>query len=159
MAESVEPWRVLFVCSGNICRSPMAEGLARSYAARRERVLEARSAGTLGIVDRPADPAAIGVCAELGVDIGPHRSQAITPELVAWADYILVMEYAHAAWIRAKYPAVGEKLLLLGTFGTTAEIADPIGGWRFQFRWSRDEIKKCVEAFVDRLRPHKTFPA
>ena len=142
---------MLFVCSGNICRSPMAEGLLRTYAAARERPVEVKSAGTLNIIDVPADAYAVGVCAELGVDLGSHRSQGVTRELLAWADYILVMEYAHAAAVRALLPEVGEKVLLLGGFGRSMEIADPIGGWKFQFRWSRDEIKVAVEMFLDRL--------
>lgn len=146
-----EVWRVLFVCSGNICRSPMAEGLLRSYAEARQRGVEVQSAGTLGIRNAPADPYAVAVCAEIGVDLGAHRSQALTQELVSWADYILVMEYAHAAAVRGMNPDLGEKVLLLGGFGRAMEIADPIGGWKFQFRWSRDEIKVAVEMFLDRL--------
>ena len=152
-----EAWHVLFVCSGNICRSPMAEGLLRTYAEIRQRPVEVRSAGTLGIREAPADAYAVAVCAEIGVDLGGHRSQALTPELVAWADYVLVMEYAHAAVVRTMMPEVGEKVLLLGGFGRAMEIADPIGGWKFQFRWSRDEIKVAVEMFLDRL-PQKGAP-
>ncbi len=129
----------------------MAEGLLRTYAEARQRPVEVQSAGTLGIRGAPADSHAISVCAELGIDLGAHRSQALTPELVAWADYILVMEYAHAAVVRSMNPAVGEKVLLLGGFGRAMEIADPVGGWKFQFRWSRDEIKVAVEMFLDRL--------
>lgn len=151
MEETPVPWRLLFVCSGNICRSPMAEGLARESAARRGRRVESQSAGTLGIVGRPADPYAVAVCKELGIDLDSHRSQAVTPDLVAWSDYILVMEYAHAAVIRSRYPDIGERLLLLGGFGKNMEIADPVGGWKFQFRWSRDEIRQAVDTFLQRL--------
>lgn len=158
MAEGTDAWRVLFVCSGNICRSPMAEGLARAYAMRRGRDLHAKSAGTLGIIGRPADPYAAAVCAEIGVDIYTHRSQGVASELIAWSDYVLVMEYAHAAFVRSKYPEVGEKLLLLGAFGKATEIGDPIGGWQFQFRWSRDEIKQAVETFIDRIPATRPVP-
>jgi protein-tyrosine-phosphatase len=155
VGDGAGAWRVLFVCSGNICRSPMAEGLALTYASRRGRAIEAKSAGTLGIVGRSADPYAMMVCQEIGVDIAGHQSQGLSSELIRWCDYAIVMEYAHAAFIRAKYPEVGEKLLLLGSFGGAMEIGDPIGGWKFQFRWSRDEIKKCVETFLDRIPAKK----
>jgi protein-tyrosine-phosphatase len=152
------PWRLLFVCTGNICRSPMAEGLARAYATGRGRAVEVRSGGTMGIVDHPADPKAVAVCGEIDVDIARHRSSGIDAEVIAWADYVLVMEYAHATWLRERFPDLGEKLLLLGSFAGVFEIADPLGGWKFQFRRSREEIRRCVEAFVDRLPP-KAPPA
>lgn len=148
---SDRPARVLFVCSGNLCRSPMAEGLARAHAEARGLAVEFRSAGTLGIVDQPAEPNAVAVCAELGVSLADHRSQAVTDENTAWADLIAVMEYDHAKTLRENFPASHDKVVMLGTFGGVDEVADPIGGWRFQFRWSRDEIKRCVSTLVDRL--------
>jgi len=132
----------------------MAEGLADAYAASRGRDILCRSAGTLGIVARPADPKAVAVCADMGVDISHHLSQGLDEELVEWAEFVLVMEFHHAQLVREHYPDVGDKLLLLGTFGGMGEIPDPIGGWRFRFRRSRDDIRRCVEGFVDRL-PHQ----
>lgn len=129
----------------------MAEGLARSYAADRGITIETRSAGTLGIVDQPAEANAIAVCAEIGVSLAEHRSQGVNTENTAWADLIAVMEFAHATHLRANFPNSHEKVVLLGSFGAVQEVADPIGGWRFQFRWSRDEIRRCVVSLVDRL--------
>lgn len=131
----------------------MAEGLARDYAARRGRRVETKSAGTLMLQDRAADPYAVAVCREIDVDLSQHRSQGVTDELIAWCDYALVMEYQHAATIRDRHPEVGEKLLLLGSFAGIMEVPDPIGGWKFQFRRSREQIKKCVEQFIDRIPP------
>ena len=145
------PYRLLFVCTGNLCRSPMAEGLAREYASARGRELDTASAGTLGLVDRPADPKAIAVCREVNVDLSQHRSKGLDDALVAWADYVLVMELAHAEQIRERFPAIGEKLVLLGSFGGVMEVRDPLGGWKFQFRRSREEIARCVQGFMDRL--------
>ena len=119
---------------------------------REDLEVEVQSASTLGLEDRPADPHAVAVCAEVGVDIGDHDAQPLTDELIDWADYVLVMEYRHAAHIREHHPQAGEKVLMLGNFGGNApEIADPIGGWRFQFRRSRDEIQRCVHGFMRRL--------
>ncbi len=155
MAVEAEPYRLLFVCTGNICRSPMAEVIAVDFAASRGRTVEVRSASTLGLDGKPADPKAVAVCKEIGLDLTSHRSTPLGPEQVEWADYVLVMEYAHAGLIRERYPDVGDKLMLLGTFGGFTEIADPIGSWKFRFRRSRDDIKRCVEGFVDRLAPVK----
>jgi len=129
----------------------MADGIARWYADQTGRAVLCRSASTLGLQDYPADPNAVAVCAELGIDLSGHRSAPLTDELINWADYVLVMEFDHAQHIREHHTQVRERLLMLGNFGGVSEIADPIGGWRFRFRRSRDEIRRCVEGFIDRL--------
>lgn len=145
------PWRVVFVCTGNLCRSPMAEGLARDWGLRNRVALEVKSAGTMGIERRPADPKAVAVCAEVGVGIADHRSQGLSDALVDWADYLLVMEVAHAHQIRDRYPQAENRVVLLGSFVGQMDIPDPIGGWTYQFRRSRNQIQRCVEAFLGRL--------
>jgi protein-tyrosine-phosphatase len=133
----------------------MAEGLARAFADQRGREVEVRSAGTMGIVDHPADAKAVAVCGEIDVDISSHKSKGVSSEDIAWADYVLVMEYAHAAFLRERFPEIGERLILLGSFAGMLDIPDPLGGWKFQFRRSREQIRKAVESFVDRLPPRK----
>jgi protein-tyrosine-phosphatase len=113
--------------------------------------LNASSASTLGLHDHPAHKHAVKVMSELGVDISKHQSQPVTDALVSNADHILVMEIMHAAKLRERHPMTGEKIMLLGTFGGLIEIGDPLGGWRGRFRKSRDEIRDCVETFIDRL--------
>lgn len=131
----------------------MAEVLARAYAQQRGWAVEAASAGVLNLVGRGADPTAIRVMGELGLDLSGHRSQGLTAELVSWADYILVMDLNHSAAVRERFPFADEKVLLLGSFGGSFEIADPLGGWRWRFRRTRDLIKTCVESFLDQLPP------
>lgn len=151
--SSPTPYHLLFVCSGNLCRSPMAESMARTYSENRGWRVEVRSAGTLGIVGRPAEPLAIKVMGEIGQDISGHRSQGIDEALVAWADHILVMELAHASELRRRFAEAEDKVLLLGNFGGSFEIADPMGGWRWRFRAVRDTLRTCVESFLDQLPP------
>jgi protein-tyrosine-phosphatase len=142
--------RLLFVCSGNLMRSPMAAGLAEAIGDELGLRVEARSAGTLGLVDKPADRRAVDVCREVGVDLTDHRSQAISSDLVGWADRIVVMELAHATHLRSFFPEVGEKVVLLGPFAGRSEIPDPIRGWTFQVRRVRRLLEKGVRAFLER---------
>lgn len=146
-----DPHRLLMVCTANICRSPMAEALARRYADERRQFIEVRSCGTHAIAGQEASGNAVKAVRELGADLAQHRSQALSSELVAWADRILVMEMRHASHVRQEFPESDQKIQLLGTFGGVVEIDDPYGGWIFRFRRSRDEIRHCVETLIDRL--------
>ena len=149
------PSHLLFMCTGNICRSPMAEVLAADYAAKRRRSVVCQSAGMLDLDGRRAERNAMAVVAELGLSLTDHASQPVTAELLTWADYVLVMEVRHASFLREHWPELSEQtqILLLGQMGGTMEIEDPIGSWKRRFRKSRDEILRCVTRFVDRLPP------
>lgn len=128
----------------------MAEFLARSYAERCNVEVEARSAGTLGLRDRGAEPSMIVVGREIGLDLTTHVCQPLTAELCAWADHVLVMELNHLAHVAELGAA--DKGELLGRYIGTDEIPDPIGAWfTFTFRRSRNQIEKAVKAFLDTL--------
>ncbi len=141
--------KLLFVCTGNICRSPMAEGIARRLAQDMRLDVTVDSAGTLGLVDRPADPKAIKVCKELGIDLRAHRSKGLDRSLVDGADAILVMEPEHAATVRQRYPDVPEdRVELLGPWVGEPAIPDPIGGWIWTFRANRRMIEQAVAGWM-----------
>lgn len=123
------------------------------YAYDRGWRVEAKSAGTNARDGDEAAPNSRKAIAELGGNLTAHRSQAVTEELVAWADRILVMELRHASLIREQFPTADEKVLMLGTFGGIMEIGDPYGSWIFKYRSSRNEIRRCVEVLMDRLPP------
>lgn len=141
------PRRLLMVCTANICRSPMAEGYARSLGH------ELRSGGILGLEGRPADPLAVRVMAEKGIDIADHVSSGISEEDIAWADHVLVMEMRHRVKLVQRHSSAGDKVLLLGQFGGQHELADPVGGWRWRFRRSRDDIMRCIDGFLAAAPP------
>ncbi len=148
---SRRPHRLLFVCTANICRSPMAEGWARALAARSGLPLEARSGGVMGLIGRPADPLAVRVMGEVGVDLNEHRSGGLPAPLLAWADRIVVMELRHQRWVGENAPTEAHKVLQLGSFGGAAEVPDPVGGWRWRFRGSRDLLERCVTGLLSHL--------
>lgn len=131
----------------------MAEAWARALGARARLPLEARSGGVMGLIGRPADPLAVRVMGEVGVDLSDHRSGGLPPELMAWADQVVVMELRHQRWIGEHAPAASAKVLQLGSFGGAAEVPDPVGGWRWRFRRSRDLIERCVGGLMQHLDP------
>ena len=140
--------KLLMICTGNICRSPIAEGLAPIIGKEMGLTVESLSAGTLGLRDRPADPKSVKVCSEINVDISSHRSQAITQELVDWSTYILVMERRHASHLRKHFQNVDDKIMELGTFSGRSSVPDPIGGWTYKFRGCRKQIDKALRNFL-----------
>lgn len=144
-------YNILVVCTGNICRSPIAEVLMQDYALRRQRDLHVKSASVMGLNDKPAHRHAQAVVKEVGLDLSQHRAQPVTEELAQWADYVLGMEIQHSSKLRARYPFLEDKLLLMGSFGGMVEIQDPLGSWRRKFRITRDELQRCTQAFVDQL--------
>jgi len=142
---------LLFVCTANICRSPMAEGLAASIGQQYGRRIEARSRSIRSFKGAPAATNAIKVMKEIGIDISQHRSQRVRQEDLEWADYVLVMAPKHAIFLREKYPHAEHKILQLGTFGGLLEIPDPVGKWKFTFRRIRRTIEKCMNRFISQI--------
>ena len=104
--------KILFVCTGNVCRSPMAEGLLR-HMLRGRNDIQVTSAGLGALEGVGATGAAIEVMAELGIDISSHVSQSLGSELVRQADFILTMTRQHYDAIQALHPAAAEKAFLV----------------------------------------------
>lgn len=146
--------RILFVCSGNTCRSPTAEALMRREAAARhlEGVLVA-SAGTGAVDGAPASEGAYLVGLEHGLDLSGHRSRALTPELLRSADLVLTMGRSHLGAVRAM--GAGDRAHLLGDFadGRTGanDVSDPFGADLDQYRRTYDELETLVVRVLDRL--------
>ncbi len=133
-SDKMEKFRILFVCTGNSCRSPMAEGILKSIIPETYRdKVEVTSAGTGGFVNMPATDLAIKVAAENGVDIKNHLSQGLTLPMMMNSDLIFVMAEVHAKYIRLLYPSLVKNVFLLKDFNCEkklfhrSSIADPIG--------------------------------
>ena len=157
MNPTADKFQILFVCSGNICRSPMAEGyLKRVLPPRFRDRVEVRSAGTLGIRGEPPSPEAIQVMEERDVDISGHRSQGITPELVEASNLILGMAYDHLEYLRYSFPEASERVFLLRAFekpdpSFRDSIPDPIGTSIETYRKVRDIIIQEINDLLPRL--------
>ena len=139
---------VLFVCTGNVCRSPMAEGIFRQ-AVRGRGDYRVLSAG-LGAADgQPPSPYAVQAVKELGIDISSLRSRTLTAELVRQADYIFGMTHSHLDTVAMLYPQAAEKTFLLREFDDTLDsfekdINDPIGGAYDVYLQCRDQIEQGI---------------
>jgi RpiB/LacA/LacB family sugar-phosphate isomerase len=153
---------ILFICTGNVCRSPMAEGLFRKAAGTNGvRVL---SAG-LGAVDgQPPTPHSVTAMRELGIDISGQRSRALTGELVREADYIFGMTHGHVDTVGLLYPAAAEKTFLLREFdeATSAyekDIPDPIGCSYDVYVHCREQIEEGIRSLLKFMEQHETLQA
>lgn len=143
---------ILFVCTGNICRSPMAEGLFRHAVAGRGafRVL---SAGIGAIDGQPPSLHAVEAMRELGIDISRQRSRMLTASLVREADFIFGMTHNHVDSVSLLYPAAAEKTFLLREFDDTLDpyekdISDPIGGSYHVYVNCRDQIEQGIASIL-----------
>lgn len=103
------PKKILFVCTGNTCRSPMAEGLFKKMAKEKQLPVEVQSAGLAAFAGVPATPEAILVCLEKGVDISGHQSQPLNKSLVMESDLILTMTARHKEMILKKIRRLKQK--------------------------------------------------
>jgi protein-tyrosine-phosphatase len=154
-----EPFRILFVCTGNTCRSPMAEGIARAEIERRGwRHVEVRSAGVAAGEGLPASDGAVRVGQSHGVDLTRHESTFLTPALVEWADLVLAMAPHHLH--RVRQLDQGVQSALLTSFadgehepGLQRSVLDPIGEDDVVYDATFRELRKLVDAVLERLEP------
>jgi protein-tyrosine phosphatase len=120
--------RILIVCVGNICRSPMAEGMLKNWLASKNSTIEVTSAGVAAVVDKPPTRIAQALMQSRNIDISSHVARQITEEMVREADLILVMENSQKKRIENVYPFSLGKVFLLGKWEEEFEIPDPYGG-------------------------------
>ncbi len=151
----MDPLRVLFVCTGNICRSPMAEGLTRHHAERRGIGLSCASVGLIARNGMPASEHGISVLRAKGIDIGEHRAHRLDGAHVDWADLVVAMEEEHRLAVREFPEAKAKPVLLLSEWAGEPAlgpgIADPIGGSAADYAKTADEIERYIERALARL--------
>ncbi|MGD2105486.1 MAG: low molecular weight protein arginine phosphatase [Anaerolineae bacterium] len=145
---------ILVVCTGNICRSPMAAALLR---ARLEEDEERRgwrvvSAGTWASFGRPASAYAIAEMAERGIDIQGHRSRSVNEQMMGRADLALVMTESHTEALLAAFPDQAHKVYMLAQMsGHAYDISDPYGGTRLEYSYIARELEQLIDAGYDRI--------
>jgi len=148
------PKNILFVCSGNLCRSFMAERVFRSLLRRAGLTgVQAASAGLLDLGGADADPRAAALLREKGMEASGHRSRPLSATMVEGADWVLVMEEAQRDEVLRRHPAAGGKVRLLKSFaapggGDGLDIRDPYGLTPYHYRTCFAEIYFSLEGLL-----------
>jgi RpiB/LacA/LacB family sugar-phosphate isomerase len=154
---------ILFVCTGNVCRSPMAEGLFRKAASGRGEFY-VFSAGIGAMDGQPPTPHSVQAMSELGIDISGQRSRMLTADLVRQADFIFGMTHGHVETVGLLYPQAAEKTFLLREFDETLDsfakdIADPIGSPYEIYVHCREQIEQGIAALLKFMEQHEILSA
>ena len=139
--------KIIFICTGNTCRSPMAEGLFRAHGGEEKTGLTAASAGLFTQDGMPASQNAVAAAAELGADITAHRSRMLTPDMAHDAHYLVCMTGAHYDRLCELFPDCADKVFTL----LPEDISDPFGGDLETYRRAAAEIDKGVRSIIERL--------
>ncbi|MHC4292962.1 MAG: L-threonylcarbamoyladenylate synthase [Planctomycetota bacterium] len=150
--------QILFVCTGNTCRSPMAEGMFKKYLAEKidcgvdelEKMgYKVLSAGIMNLDGAPASSESLKACATKGIDLSLHRSRRLTLELIEQSDFIYGLSLEHCSRIASISPEAGEKCKLLAD---GRNIPDPIGQSQQVYKECADLIEKEVKHRVSEIK-------
>ena len=143
---------IIFVCTGNICRSPTAEGIMRHRLdAAGLNHIQVSSMGTHGLADSPASELAQQVCQAHGIDISAHRSRTLVGEEIQDADLVLCMEPVHREYLQTFFPWQRDNIALLGAWPEKEKrkhaIRDPMGATLKVYQ----QVYDLIESHVDRV--------
>lgn len=147
---------LLMVCSGNTCRSPMAEAIMRGlWGPGAVPSLRVASRGTFAASGLPASPEAAAAMAERGLDLGKHLSAPVTEEDLKRADLAVTMTAAHKKSLADRFPAYRSKIRTLAEVSEGAvqgDVADPIGRGQLEYERVAETIAGGLSVLADRLR-------
>lgn len=138
---------ILFVCTGNVCRSPMAQALfnARAKRAGEDALFHADSAGTWALKNQPASGHAISTMAQRGIDLTKHSGRTVTLKSLAAASVVIVMTRSHSEALAAEFPAHRRKIHLMSELKSRSfDVSDPYGG-------SPAEYASCARLLEDSI--------
>ena len=140
---------ILVLCTGNICRSPVAEAMLKAHLPDKH----VESAGLGALVDHSADPLATELAERAGLNVRDHRARQVTTEHLRRADLILVMSESQRAQVRSQDPAVAGKTMLIGHWlPGKPDIPDPYRKSREAFEHVHEMLANSVESWLPKLK-------
>ena len=141
---------IIFVCTGNTCRSPMAEGFFKTLSADSV-IFDVCSRGVAAIDGIGASEYSVIAASELGSDIANHLSHQITHDDVSWADFIFTMTSSHASVLKAAFPESSQKIFTIAEFAGSVDVSDPYGGDLDTYRGCAAQLKSAVQKIYNKL--------
>ena len=132
--------KVLFVCAGNTCRSPLAQGICEKLY--EEKGIEAKSAGLFVFEPSPASEHGVQILKEIGVDMTGHISQSVSEEMLDWCDRAYAMTYPHYEVFRKRFREYADKIFMLDDLN---DVQDPFGH-------GRDKYDECARHLVRAIK-------
>ena len=153
--------QILFVCTANVCRSPMAEAIFNGLTEERGLAWRAESAGVAALVDEDITPNARSALDEVGIYANEHRARQVGEEMLEEADLVLGMGPRHVATLRRRFGDLSERVYTLPEYALGAPpeegIPDPYGQTMTAFRASVCQLLEYTEGLVGRLERERAF--
>ncbi len=145
--------KILFVCTGNTCRSPMAAAMLEDMAEKKGLDIEVQSAGIFAFAgDRPSNEA-IEVLEEENIDISEHRTKLVTKKMLEEVDLVLTMTFSHKETLLFKYPFISGKIYTLKeyVYGVEEDVCDPYGGGLKVYEEVRKELEVLIKKLIEKI--------